>query len=238
MKWVKARKQIGKKKKNRLLSVLGQFASMFEQSGSCLQKNSSKASSPPKQRLITTSLPSNPHQTRPLLCQGSRAPATPATTGAPKKAGRCPLARTALNKDGFCRNQLLFLMGLFQQLSHVVHSGSNYKSTKCRGRKKGRVAKEKRETEQSVEHVHREHSGSERLGREMLKRQQRQPWAPSPARHGQVLVAMVPPCWPAMFHQRSLSAAVPVLWAAAAAARKKKKCYLYSNGCWVTEQRG
>lgn len=51
----------------------------------------------------------------------------------------------------------------------------------------------------------------------MLKQQQRQPWAPGPA----VLVAMVPSCWPARFHQRSLSATVPVL--AAATARKKKK---------------
>lgn len=123
-------------------------------------------------------------------------------------------------------------MALFQQLSHVVHPGSNYKSTKCRGRKKGRVAKEKRETELSVEQVLCEHSGSERLDREVQKRQQRQPWAPSPSRHGQVLVAMVPPCWPAMFHQRSLSALVPVLWAAAAAARRRKNviCILMAAG--------
>lgn len=195
MKWAKARKQ-AKKKKNRPLSALGQFASVFEQSGSCLQKNSSKASSPPKQHLITTSLPSNPHWTRPLLCQGGRAPATPATTGTPKKAGRCPLARTALNKDGFCRNQLLFLMGLFQQLSHVVHPGSNYKSTKCTGRKKGIVAKEKRETEQSVQHVLCEHSGSERPDRAdaetaaeaALGSQPCQTWAGSGC-HGATLLA-------------------------------------------------
>ena len=198
MKWAKARKQAKNKTKQKKqpLSALGQFASVFEQSGSCLQKNSSKASSPPKQRLITTSLPSNPHWTWPLLCQGGRAPATPATTGTPKKAGRCPLARTALNKDGFCRNQLLFLMGLFQQLAHVVRPGSNYKSTKCRGRKKGIVAKEKRETEQSVEHVLCEHSGSERpdgadaemAAEAALGSQPCQTWA-GPGCHGATLLA-------------------------------------------------
>ena len=47
--------------------------------------------------------------------------------------------------------------------------------------------KEKRETEQSVEHVHREHSGSERLGREMLKRQQRQPMPPFSAQNAAIV---------------------------------------------------
>ena len=87
-------------------------------------------------------------------------------------------------------------MGLFQQLAHVVRPGSNYKSTKCRGRKKGIVAKEKRETEQSVEHVLCEHSGSERpdgadaetAAEAALGSQPCQTWA-GPGCHGATLLA-------------------------------------------------
>lgn len=161
MKWAKARKQIGKKKKKSTafsswpICIYVWAKRLLPSEKQQQGQLSSQAAS--HNHLPTLQPPPNPASALP---RGQR-PSHASNNGEPKKAGRCPLARTALNKDGFCRNQLLFLMVLFQQLSLVVHPGSNQKSTKCRGRKKGIAATEERGTERSVEHVLCEHSGSE-----------------------------------------------------------------------------
>lgn len=74
---------------------------------------------PSSHHLPTLQPPPNPASALPRGQGPCHATATP---GAPQKAGRCPLAKTAPENDGFCKNQLLFLMGLFHDSSAITYA--------------------------------------------------------------------------------------------------------------------
>lgn len=91
--------------------------------------------------------------------------------------------------------------------------------------------KKGKQIEGSGEHFLFEPSGTEGLERAEAETAAEAALGSETCEHAQVLVAMVPSCWPARFHQHSLSATVPVLWAAAAASKKEKiVCILMAAG--------
>lgn len=100
------------------------------------------------------------------------------------------------------------------------------------GRREG-ISKEKRSRAKCGRVLCCEHQVLRDWTGRMLKRQQRQPWAPSP--HPDTGRSWLPWCHSAgqqCFISLSLSAAVPVLWATAAAARRRKNviCILMAAG--------
>lgn len=220
MKWEK------KKKDQCLQNLEGQSLSVLGQSGSCIQRSSSDANSSLEQHpALTHHLPTScPHWT--CLCSPRGAGPPPCHNSA--RGEEASKKVTLANEWWLLGKSALFLMGFAWLISsHICSSlSSSYKSTKVRGRRKGIRAKDgqkevlilKRENNQgSGEHalwaVSEGGSGEHRAETEA---EAVLGWGTSRV-GAQVLVARVPPCRPARSHQHSLSATVPVLWAAAAA---------------------
>lgn len=100
---------------------------------------------------LVTPPPAPPTPTEPATAERAGPQPTAATPGAQKQAGRHPLAKTVQINYGFCKNQLLFLMGFPWLITYEVYSAwsSSYKSTKCRGQKKGRMAKDEQRSQEA-----------------------------------------------------------------------------------------
>ena len=191
-----------------------------------------------------TSLPSNPYRIQlSALPRGQEPRPDTAASETQKKAGSCPIARQHKKQWLLQKSALVFNGHVIWLISyHVCHAlSSSSKSTKFREKKKEIIIAKDGQISQEALILKRENRNRGKWWafppctlRNWGSRGGRREAAlgSETCQHVQVLVAMVPSCWLARFHQHSLSATVPVLWAAA---RKKKNCCLYSNGCWATE---
>lgn len=195
---------------------------------------------------LPPSLPSRPHKTHPGQRAGPQPYCgNPRSTEASRKTSSC---KDRANELRLLQKSAFVFNGLYVTHQQWPCSAlrSSYKSTKRRGQKKGRTAKdekesqeafilkEKTETEGSGGHFLFEHSGAEGLerGRKLEQRQEKSGFR-DPLKGAGL------GCYGAILPRHKVSSAfaatVPVLWAAAAATKKKKIMLLFSNGCWVTE---
>lgn len=183
---------------------------------------------------LPPSLPSSPHKTHPGQRAGPQPYCgNPRSTEASRKTSSC---KDSANELWLLQKSAFVFNGLYvtHQPWQCSALRSSYKSTKRRGQKKGRTAKdekgsqeafilkEKTETEGSGGHFLFEHSGAEGLERAETGTAAREVWVPGPAQRCRSRLLWCHP--PRHKVSSAFAATVPVLWAAAAATKKKKSC--------------